>query len=116
MKKYIILFILFPFLVKAESLNVTFDSCIDGDTAHFIYQDKNLKTRFLAIDAPEIEHEDSKAEFQGEEAKEFVCNILKEATNIQLEYDISYYSPQSLIMVAKISSISSISVLDPPIS
>ena len=87
MKKYIILFILFPFLVKAESLNVTFDSCIDGDTAHFIYQDKNLKTRFLAIDAPEIEHEDSKAEFQGEEAKEFVCNILKEATNIQLEYD-----------------------------
>ena len=90
MKKMLLIIIfvfLCPLIVYAEVIDVTFDSCIDGDTAHFIYQDKNLKTRFLAIDAPEIEHEDNKAEFKGEEAKERTCNLLSTATKIQLEYD-----------------------------
>lgn len=90
MRKYLIiipLLILLPLIVRAETITVTYDSCIDGDTAHFIYQDKNLKTRFIAINAPEIEHEDKKADFKGEEAKEFICNILSNASKIELEYD-----------------------------
>ena len=88
MKKILlIIFLSLPFLINAETINVTFDSCIDGDTAHFIYQDKNLKTRFLAVNAPEIEHDDIKAGFKGEEAKEYVCNLLSSATKIQLEFD-----------------------------
>ena len=89
MKKYLLFisFLFLPILTNAEIINVNYDSCVDGDTAHFIYQDKNLKTRFLAINAPEIEHEDTKDEFMGEDAKELVCNTLSSATKIQLEYD-----------------------------
>ena len=88
MKKIILcMIILIIVTVKAETIPVTFDSCIDGDTAHFLYNNKNLKVRFLAINAPEIEHEDKPAAFMGDEAKEFVCEMLSQAERISLEYD-----------------------------
>ena len=83
----LILTFLFITVVQAETITVTYDSCIDGDTAHFKYGDKDLKVRFIAVNAPEINHEDIKGEFQGKEAKEYVCNLLSNAKKIQLEYD-----------------------------
>ena len=89
MKKiiYSIIILLLPVIVSGETITVSFESCIDGDTAHFIYHDQDLKTRFLAINAPEIEHDDKKADYLAAESKNMTCSLLKNATKIQLEYD-----------------------------
>ena len=91
MKKNLIFIIvlLLPIVVNGETITVSFDSCIDGDTAHFIYHDQNLKTRFLAINAPEIAHDNKNADFMGEDAKELTCNLLSNASKIELEFDNS---------------------------
>ncbi len=73
--------------VFAKNPIVTLESCIDGDTAKFILDEQEIKVRFLAINAPEIEHEEIQAEYKGEESKEYVCNLLTNATEIVLEYD-----------------------------
>lgn len=93
-KKIIILLIAILFLptnvVKAnEKVMVKFNSCIDGDTANFILKKKKIKVRFLAIDTPEIKHGNRKADYYGEEAKEYTCNKLKKASKIELEFDIN---------------------------
>lgn len=67
---------------------VLFIECIDGDTAWFMVQGDKVKVRLIGIDAPEIGHDDEKSEFYGEEAKEFACNILKNANRIVLEHDL----------------------------
>ena len=59
MKKKIILLMTFIFLlpciVKAnERVEVKFKSCVDGDTANFVMNNKTIKVRFLAINTPEI--------------------------------------------------------------
>lgn len=66
-----------------EKEKVTFYKCSDGDTARFIINGEEKKVRFLAIDTPEID----KNEPMSHEASEFVCNGLKNAKEIYLEYD-----------------------------
>ena len=62
MKKKVLCFLflimfLFPINVDAnEKKEVKFSSCIDGDTARFIMDKKEIKVRFLAIDTPETNH------------------------------------------------------------
>ena len=34
-------------------VNMTLDSCVDGDTAWFIIDGERVKVRFLGIDSPE---------------------------------------------------------------
>ena len=70
-------------IVSANKIEVKLDKCIDGDTARFIYNNKSIKTRFLAINTPEI---DSNEKYSYE-AKEYSCNKLKQANKIVLEYD-----------------------------
>jgi micrococcal nuclease len=87
MKK--ILFTLFCFFFisnvsASERIDVKLKKCVDGDTAYFIYNNKEIKTRFLAIDTPESTKEIEK---YGPEASEYTCKLLKEAKNIELEYD-----------------------------
>ena len=85
------LLILFCLLLFSLNLNdshgVTFVQCVDGDTAWFLIDGKKEKVRFLAIDAPEIAHEDSDADYYGDSAKDFVCKKLKNAKDIYIEYD-----------------------------
>lgn len=90
MKKILILF--FTFLinlssVNAETIEVAFKSCVDGDTAKFIYNNKVIKARFLAIDTPETVKPNTKVQPYGKEASDYTCNRLKEASKIVLEYD-----------------------------
>ena len=66
-----------------EKEKVTLAKCGDGDTARFMIKDEEKKVRFLAIDTPEV---DKKEPFSNE-AKEFTCNMLKNAKEIYLEYD-----------------------------
>lgn len=77
-----------PSIVLGNSkVNVKFSECIDGDTAKFIMNDKEIKVRFLAIDTPETKHPTKDEESYGKEASNFTCNKLKNATNIVIEFD-----------------------------
>ena len=88
MKK--IIFIITMFLcinVYAEKIEVKYKKCVDGDTAWFVMNNEDVKVRFIAINAPELEHEEKEAEFYSEEAKDYVCTKLERADKIELEFD-----------------------------
>lgn len=93
MKKKILCFLflimfLFPINVDAnEKKEVKFSSCIDGDTARFIMDKKEIKVRFLAIDTPETNHPKKGEEPYGREAKEYTCDKITNAQKIELEFD-----------------------------
>ena len=89
MKKIILLLLLLvPFSVKGITKeSVEFFRCVDGDTARFIKDKKEIKVRFLGIDSPEIEKPNQEAEPYGDSAKNYTCNRLKRANKIQLEYE-----------------------------
>lgn len=63
---------------------VTVSKCVDGDTAWFYLDGKEIKTRFLAIDTPESTN---KIEAYGKEASNFTCDKLTNAKKIEIEYD-----------------------------
>lgn len=90
MKKIFLTFSLF-FLgvigINAKTIEVEFSDCVDGDTAKFIYNNEQITARFLAIDTPETVHPTKGVEPYGKEASEYTCNNLKNAKNIELEYD-----------------------------
>lgn len=73
--------------IKEKKINVSFNKCVDGDTASFKYKNEIIKVRFLAIDTPESVKKNSPVEPYGKEASEYTCNQLKKANNIYLEFD-----------------------------
>lgn len=90
MKKLITLLISFFIsisIVNAEEINVKFSRCIDGDTAAFYYNNKEITVRMLAIDTPETNHPTKGKEPYGEEASNYTCYKLMKAKRIKLEYD-----------------------------
>lgn len=72
---------------ELEKVTVTFDSCVDGDTANFIVNGKKTKFRFLAIDTPETVHPTKGVEKFGKNASEYTCNKLTNASLIEIEYE-----------------------------
>lgn len=70
-----------------EQVEVEFSKCVDGDTAKFILNNKEITARFLAIDTPETVHPTKGEEPFGKDASNYTCNKLKEANKIKLEYD-----------------------------
>ena len=88
MKKLIILISLFfignTSVYAEEKFEVNLSKCVDGDTAWFINDNKEIKTRFLAIDTPEST---TKVEEYGKEASDYTCSLLKNANKIEIEYD-----------------------------
>ena len=64
-----------------EQIEVSLASCWDGDTAHFYLDHTDVKTRFLAIDAPELNTA------AGDESARYVCEVLSQATRIEFEFD-----------------------------
>lgn len=90
MKKIILtlsLFFIGICIISAETIDVKFSDCVDGDTAKFIYKNETITARFLAIDTPETKHPTKGVEPYGKEASEYTCKKLKEANKIVLEYD-----------------------------
>lgn len=84
----ILLLLTIPHTVLAEEkIEVKFYKCVDGDTAKFIMNDKQISVRFLAIDTPETSHPTKGEEPYGKEAKEFTCNKIENAKKIELEFD-----------------------------
>lgn len=86
--KYSKIFLLIIFCLITTDVfakeTVYLNKCIDGDTAKFKINEEIKTVRFLAIDTPEYTN---KKEAFGKEASEFVCNKLKSATRIEIEYD-----------------------------
>ncbi|MBE6144799.1 MAG: thermonuclease family protein [Firmicutes bacterium] len=91
MKKILVLILaFFAFIINIEAKTkkvVTFNECIDGDTASVILNKEKIKIRFLAIDTPETKHPTIKEEPYGKEASNYTCNSLKKAKKIEIEYD-----------------------------
>ena len=86
MKKLILfIFVSFVFLLNtnAKKIKVELDNCIDGDTISIKSNEIYTKVRFLAIDAPEIDKEEP----YSLEAKDYLCELIKNGKNIYLEYD-----------------------------
>ena len=84
----ILLLLIFPFNAFAnEKIDVKYSSCVDGDTAKFIINNKIEKVRFLAIDTPETKHPTKGEEPYGKEASMYTCTKIKKAKKIQLEFD-----------------------------
>ena len=69
-----------------DRVEVKLVECIDGDTARFIINGKEEKVRFLGIDAPESTNY---IEEYGIDASNYTCNMLKNAKNIYIEYDLN---------------------------
>ncbi len=86
-KLYIILILCLLFIPSVKAQTITFNKCIDGDTASLKVNGKVKKVRFLAVDAPEIKHGNKKADPYGDEAKLYTCVTLKTAKKIEIEYD-----------------------------
>jgi len=90
MKKIVLTIFLFICLINVSAYNktkVTLHSCIDGDTAKFKLKKEIVTVRFLAIDTPEIKHNNIKAQPYGEEASSYTCDKLKKANKIELEFE-----------------------------
>jgi len=90
MKKFItflFLFFISTNVLANEKKDVTFSSCVDGDTANVVIDEKITKVRFLAIDTPETKHPTKGKEEYGTEASNYTCNILKNASKLEIEYD-----------------------------
>ena len=80
---FLIIILIIPFNVYASKTKVKLDKCIDGDTISVIINNEEKKVRFLAVDAPEIDTNEP----YSTEARDFTCNILKNAKKIYLEDD-----------------------------
>jgi len=103
MKKiiYIVMFLILVFPISSYALTedkgedavdnntiiVTLEACVDGDTAKFKLDDEIFTARFLAIDTPETVHPTKEEEPFGKEASNHTCDLLTNAKEIKLEYD-----------------------------
>ena len=74
----------------SEKYEVAFVSCVDGDTAKFKLNNKEIKVRFLAIDTPETVHPYKNVEEYGKDASEYTCNRLTSAKKIEIQYEETY--------------------------
>jgi len=66
---------------------VTLDHCTDGDTAQFILNGREYKSRFLAVDTPEKHEDHREKEPWGEASSEFTYHLLTNASQIIVESD-----------------------------
>lgn len=90
MKKIVIIlfcFVCFLTNVYAERKEVTFESCVDGDTIKVLIDGKKTTVRFLAVDTPETKHPKKGVEPYGKEASDYTCNRVKNAKKLEIEYD-----------------------------
>lgn len=78
-------------LPASDLIEVELSKVVDGDTAYFINpegSDQEIKGRFLLIDTPELRHPQTGKQPFADEAKERLAEILDEADQLYIEYDI----------------------------
>lgn len=78
---FLISFLLFGCSNQTSKEPIILSACIDGDTARF----ENIgRVRFLYIDTPEVYPQ---MQPFGQQAADFACDLLKNASVIYIEYD-----------------------------
>lgn len=80
----LVILISYFMITNQYNVNITLDSCVDGDTAWFIINNEKVKVRFLGIDTPESTNI---IEEYGEDASNYTCGLLEDAKDIYIEYD-----------------------------
>ena len=73
----------------ANKIKVELVEAVDGDTAKFKMNGKQITVRFLGINTKETVHPEIGEEEWGKEASDFTKAKLKNATKIELEFDSS---------------------------
>lgn len=73
--------------INSEKIEVTLSDTVDGDTAKFILNEKEITVRFLGIDTPETVKPNTPVQPYGQEASDFTKNKLTNASKIELEFD-----------------------------
>jgi micrococcal nuclease len=78
---FIVIIVLIGCATPSEKEKIVLAQCIDGDTARF----ENIgRVRFLYIDTPELY---PTPQAYAQEAADFTCDLLTNASNIYIEYD-----------------------------
>ncbi len=72
---------------KTEKKEVKYLRGVDGDTAKFLKDDKEITVRFLGINTPETVDKNRPEEPFGKEASNFTKQKLENANKIEIEYD-----------------------------
>lgn len=89
---FILAWFVFPFSVLAldnqsNQFSVTLSKCVDGNSARFILENNEIKVRFIGVESNSVVVADVNDEINGSLVSEYVCNVLKNAKDIKLEYE-----------------------------
>lgn len=95
MKKIFIFFVLIgiifiPVNVSAteiESDTVTLSTCVDGNSARFMLNNKEIKVKFIAAESVSTIMADYNDEINGSLVDDYVCSLLTNAKKIKIEYE-----------------------------
>lgn len=71
-----------------EKVPVEYVRVVDGDTAKVIYEGEEMSVRYLLIDTPESKHPKVGWQPYGDEASKFNENLLNNANQVYLEFDV----------------------------
>jgi micrococcal nuclease len=71
-----------------QRIKVKLENAVDGDTIEILYNGKSESVRFLLVDTPETSHPRLGKQPFGEEAKAFTAQIVQNANELELEFDI----------------------------
>lgn len=72
---------------NTTKIEVKYSKSVDGDTAKFELDGKEITVRFLGIDTPETVHPTKGEETYGKEASNYTKGKLENAHKIEIEYD-----------------------------
>lgn len=72
---------------NTTKIEVKYNKSVDGDTAKFELDGKEITVRFLGIDTPETVHPTKGEEPYGKEASNYTKGKLENAHKIEIEYD-----------------------------
>lgn len=82
--------LILPVIVNAEELPsdiVTLNNCVDGNSARFMLGVNEIKVKFLGVESEENKVDETVEETNNDSIDEYVCNALKKAKTIKIEYE-----------------------------
>lgn len=72
---------------EIESDIVTLSTCVDGNSARFMLNNKEIKVKFIATESVSTIMSEYNDEINGSLVNDYVCSVLTNAKTIKIEYD-----------------------------
>lgn len=88
-KCFLLLIMFFPleiYALEGES-SVTLSNCVDANSARFMFEQSEIKVKFIGIDSSSIVYDDFNDEINGKLVEEYVCSALTNAKELKIEYE-----------------------------